>query len=103
MLLTDGQWANYKYLGMIFLLLMYSPMKIPVQCSIAAIKANPLLEKEREKKGEQIIQNHAVPEFLNAWSSVPLPSKKYIIMGKDRERRDKEDQRYGTSGVQGKI
>lgn len=82
---------------------MYSSVKTSVQCSVAATKENSLLGKEREKKREQIVQNHAVPEFLNAWSSVPLPSKKYIIMGKDRERRDKEDQRYGTSGVQGKI
>lgn len=82
---------------------MYSSMKMPVQCSIAATKANLILGKEREEKREKIIQNHAVPEFLNAWSSVPLPSKKYIIMDKDIERRDKEDQRYGTSGVQGKI
>lgn len=41
-------------------------MKIPVQCSIPATKANSLLGKEREEKGEEIIQNHAVPEFLNA-------------------------------------
>lgn len=41
-------------------------MKMPVQCSIAAMKANSMLGKEREKKREKIIQNHAVPEFLNA-------------------------------------
>lgn len=49
-----------------------------------------------------LLQNHLVSVSLNAWSSAPA-LKRYIIMGKNIERRDKEDQRYGTSAVPGKI
>jgi len=65
-----------------------------------------MLGKQREKKTENIVmsllQNHVVPVSLNACSALLL-SKRYIIMGKDTVKHDKGDQRYGTSGVQGKI
>lgn len=50
-----------------------------------------------------LLHKDVVPTSLNALSSAPLLSKRFIIMGKDIERHDKEDQRYGTSGEQGKI
>lgn len=49
-----------------------------------------------------LLQTHAVSMSLNTWSSAP-PLKRYIIMGKDIERCDREDQRYGISGVQEKF